>query len=106
MRKMYASLIVSGFAAALTLGACGGKPSEDDCKKFADKVVELTAKSQDGAAAELAKSMLEAMKPEMIKECQEKGTKAEESTAPSRPTPWRPSRSAAAATRAARRSSP
>ena len=77
MRKMYASLIVSGFAAALTLGACGGKPSEDDCKKFADKVVELTAKSQDGAAAELAKSMLEAMKPEMIKECQEKSTKAE-----------------------------
>ncbi|MEZ4450688.1 MAG: hypothetical protein R3B09_14495 [Nannocystaceae bacterium] len=77
MRKTYASLIVAGFAASLTLGACGGKPSEDDCKKFADKVVELTVKGQEGAAAEMAKGMIEAMKPEMIKECQEKGQKSE-----------------------------
>ncbi|MBK8260521.1 MAG: TIGR04454 family lipoprotein [Nannocystis sp.] len=77
MRKFYASLILTGFVASLTLGACGGKPSEDDCKKFADKVIELTSKGQDAAAAELAKGMLEGMKPEMIKECVEKGTKAE-----------------------------
>ncbi len=77
MRKTYASLIVAGFAVSLSLGACGGKPSEEDCNKFADKVVELTVKGQEGAAADMAKSMIEAMKPEMVKECKEKGTKAE-----------------------------
>lgn len=53
------------------------KPSEADCRAFADKVVELTAQTQDGAAADLARSMLEGMKPEMVKECTEKGTRAE-----------------------------
>ncbi len=51
--------------------------TQADCNAFADKVVDLTAKSQDGAAAELARGMLEAMKPEMAKECLEKGTRAE-----------------------------
>lgn len=55
----------------------GSGPSERDCTAFADKVVELTVKGQEGAAAEMAKGMIEAMKPEMIKECQEKGQPSE-----------------------------
>ncbi len=77
MRKTYASLIVAGFAVSLSLGACGGKPSEEDCIKFADKVVELTLQGQEGPAADSVKSMVETMKPEIVKECKVTGTKAE-----------------------------
>jgi small lipoprotein (TIGR04454 family) len=77
MRKSYALFIAAGFAASLTIGACGGKPSEDDCKKFADHFSALMTKGQEGPAAEITKSVADGMKPELIKECVEKGTKAE-----------------------------
>lgn len=53
------------------------RPSERDCVAFADKVVELTVKGQQGAAAEMARGMIEAMKPEMIKDCRERGRSSE-----------------------------
>ena len=54
-----------------------GKPTERSCQAFADKVVELTVLGQEGEAANMARSMIEAMRPEMVKECQEKGSASE-----------------------------
>ena len=76
MRTLHAPLI-AGLVTSFALGACGGKPSEADCTKFADRVVELASKTLEPAAAEVAKGMLNDTKPEMIKECIERGTKAE-----------------------------
>lgn len=54
-----------------------GKPTERSCQAFADKVVELTVLGQEGAAANMARSMIEEMRPEMVKECLEKGSASE-----------------------------
>jgi len=54
-----------------------GRPTERTCRAFADKVVDLTVLGQEGAAADKARSMIEAMRPEMVKECLEKGTSSE-----------------------------
>ena len=83
MKKIHASAL--GLVAALALVAgCDGKPSEEDCTKMADKMVELTikeTKDQAGEAAaamaeDMAKSMAEGMKPEFKKTCMEDGTKS------------------------------
>jgi len=58
-----------------------GGPSESSCRDFADKIVALTVKGQEGEAADMARSMIEAMRPEMIKECLEQGTRSEISCA-------------------------
>ena len=77
MRKSYAMFIAAGFTVSLAVGACGGKPSEDDCKKFADHFATLMTKGQEGPAAEITKQVADGMKGELIKECVDKGTKAE-----------------------------
>jgi hypothetical protein len=55
---------------ARTVGACGGKPSEDDCKKFADHYVALMTKGQEGPAAEITKQVADGMKPKLIADCE------------------------------------
>ena len=77
MRKSYAMFIAAGFTVSLAVGACGGKPSEDDCKKFADHFATLMVKGQEGPALEISKQVAEGMKEELIKNCKETGTKAE-----------------------------
>ena len=77
MRKSYAMFIAAGFTVSLAVGACGGKPSEDDCKKFADHFATLMTKGQEGPAAEITKQVADGMKGDLVKECVDKGTKAE-----------------------------
>jgi small lipoprotein (TIGR04454 family) len=77
MRNSHVMFIAASFAASLAVGACGGKPSEDDCKKFADHFSTLMTKGQEGPAAEITKQVAEGMKSDLFKECVEKGTKAE-----------------------------
>ena len=77
MRKSYAMIIAAGFTVSLAVGACSGKPSEDDCKKFADHFATLMTKGQEGPAAEITKQVADGMKGDLVKECVEKGTKAE-----------------------------
>ena len=74
--------INGAFLAALVgvslIAGCGGKPTEADCDKFAEKFVELMSEGTEGdAAAEMAKSLAEGMKPELKKTCMEEGTKAD-----------------------------
>lgn len=61
----------------LAVSACG-KPSDDDCEKFADHMVELTVKEVGIEGMEDA-IREEAMKqrPEFVKACKEEGTKSE-----------------------------
>jgi hypothetical protein len=63
----------------LAVSACSlGKPSDDDCEKFADHMVELTIKE---VGIEGMEDVIreEAMKqrPEFVKACKEEGTKGE-----------------------------
>ncbi len=53
------------------------KPSESDCKKFADHFSNLMTKDQEGPAADITRQVADGMKPDLIKECVEKGTGAE-----------------------------
>lgn len=77
MRKTHVTFIAASFAASLAMGACGNKPSEEQCKKFADHFSELMTKGQEGPAAELTKQVAEGMKDTLVKDCIEKGTKSE-----------------------------
>lgn len=76
MRK-YATLIATSFVASLAMGACSNKPSEDTCNKFADHFTDLMIKADEGPAAEITKQVAEGMKPDLVKNCIEKGTKTE-----------------------------
>jgi len=77
MRKSHVMFIAASFAASLAVGACGGKPSEDDCTKFADHFSTLMTKGQEGPAAEITKQVADGMKGDLFKECVDKGTKAD-----------------------------
>lgn len=68
--------MVAGCMAAVEDEGARQRP-RDQCDAFADKVVELTVQGEEGASAEMARSMIEAMRPEMVKECREKGSPAE-----------------------------
>jgi small lipoprotein (TIGR04454 family) len=75
MRSCHALTLVAGFVVAATVGACGGgKPSADDCKKFADHYVAKL--SEDGGAdPEATKKVAEGMRPKLVADC-EKSDKA------------------------------
>lgn len=74
MRSCHALILVAGFLAAATVGACGGKPSAEDCKKFADHYVAKL--SEDGGAdPEATMKVAEGMRPKLVADC-EKSDKA------------------------------
>ncbi len=77
MRQSHARIIAASFVASLAVGACGGKPSEEECKKFVDHFADLMTRGQEGQAAELTKQVAEGMKAELVQKCLEIGTKAE-----------------------------
>jgi len=53
------------------------RPTAHSCRAFADKIVELTVQGLSGEPAELARATISEMRPEMIQECTEKGSKGE-----------------------------
>lgn len=53
------------------------RPSEDDCKRFADHFAALMTLGQEGPAAEITRQVADGMKGDLIKECVDKGTPAE-----------------------------
>jgi hypothetical protein len=55
-------------AATASLGACGGKPTAEDCKKFADRYVVLM--TQGDSNPEATKTVADGMKPKIIAECE------------------------------------
>jgi len=55
----------------------GGKPSEDDCSRFARHFADLMTKGQEGPAAEITRQVADGMKGDLVKECVEKGTASE-----------------------------
>ena len=79
-------VLCSTFVIAFIAG-CGGSPSEADCKKFTEKIVEFSiedAKKQGGdsdeVAAKIAEDVRAKLEPDMKKlqkECVETATKAE-----------------------------
>lgn len=77
MPKIYAMFIAAGFTVSLAVGACSGKPSKDDCEKFAEHFATLMTKGQEGPNAEITKQVADGMKGELVKKCVEEGTKAE-----------------------------
>ncbi len=77
MRKSYATFIAASFTVSLVIGACGGKASAEDCKKFADHFGVLMTNGQEGQAAEITRQVADGMKEELIKDCNERGTKAD-----------------------------
>jgi len=77
MRSTTILFIASGFVAALAVGACGGKPTEDDCKKFVDNFVQQMSAGQQGEAGDITRQVAEGMRPDLLKDCNERGNKAE-----------------------------
>ncbi len=77
MRNNAALIIVSGFVVSLAAGACGGKPTEDDCKKFADNFVHQMSAGQQGEAGDITRQVAEGMRPDLLKDCNERGKKSE-----------------------------
>lgn len=67
------SFLAAGFLLAAVVGACGGKPTADDCKKFADHYV--ATMSKEDADPEGTKTVADGMKPKLIADC-EKSDKA------------------------------
>lgn len=77
MRTHTALTIAAGLLVTLAASACGGKPSEDDCKKLADNYVNQMSRGQEGPAADITRQVAEGMRPDLIKDCMERGTRAE-----------------------------
>lgn len=72
------ALIIAGFVVSFAVGACGGKPSEEDCIKFADNYLkQMSAGAQEGPAADITRQVGEGMRPDLLKDCNERGDKAE-----------------------------
>lgn len=69
--------LVAGLVATLAAGACGGKASEDDCKKFTDNFVSLMTRGQQADVADITNQVAEGMRVELLKFCNENGTKEE-----------------------------
>lgn len=61
------------FVVTAALGACGGKPTAEDCRKFADLYVKYM--TQGDSNPEATKAVADGMKPKIIAEC-ETSTKA------------------------------
>jgi len=76
MRNTAALIIASGLVLSLA-AACGGKPSEDDCKKFADNFVKQMSAGQQGEAGDITRQVAEGMRPDLLKDCNESGKKDE-----------------------------
>lgn len=64
MRHRHAILLAVG----LVVGACGGKPTGEDCKKFADHYIALM--SADGFDPEGTRTIADGMKPKLIADCE------------------------------------
>ena len=81
MRTNSALIIAAGFVASiapLVMGACGSKPTEEDCIKFADNYVkQMSAGQQEGPAADITRQVGEGMRPDLLKDCNEHGNKVE-----------------------------
>lgn len=77
MRNTPALILASGFVVSLAAGACGGKPSEDECKKFAENFVQQMSAGQQGEAGDITRQVAEGMRPDLLKDCNERGNKAE-----------------------------
>lgn len=78
MRSTTAALIIaSGFVVSLAAGACTGKPSEEDCKKFADNFVQQMSAGQQGEAGDITRQVAEGMRPDLLEDCNKKGVKDE-----------------------------
>lgn len=76
MRKLQvlaASVLLFG---SFTLG-CGGKPTKDDCEKFADHFVKLMLDGMGDASGESANPLGEEVKTELVDSCVKEGTKKE-----------------------------
>ena len=73
MRHCHALLLAAGFLVAATVGACGGKPNPEDCKKFADHYVAVMSKEDPDP--EGTKTVADGMKPKLVADC-EKSDKA------------------------------
>ena len=77
MRNNSALIIAAGFIVSLAAGACSGKPSADDCNKLADNYVKQMTAGQEGPAADITRQVAEGMRPDLLKDCNERGNKAE-----------------------------
>lgn len=53
------------------------RPGHEVCTKFADHFVELMVAGQEGPSVEIARQVAIDMKPDLIKECTERGTASE-----------------------------
>ena len=65
MRTCLALSLVAGFV----VGACGGKPNPEDCKKFADHYVARMAED-GGADPEATRAVADGMRPKLIADCE------------------------------------
>lgn len=78
MRQNSALIIAAGFVVSFAAGACGSKPTEEDCIKFADNYVkQMSAGQQEGPVADISRQVGEGMRPDLLKDCNENGNKAE-----------------------------
>lgn len=81
MRKRHVHALHLGLGislvASLAASACGGRATEEDCKKFTDNFVSLMTRGQQPDVADIATQVAEGMRVELLKFCNENGTKAE-----------------------------
>lgn len=76
MRKLEAIALSIAFLSSFAVG-CGGKPTKEECEKFADKFVELMFAGEDGSTDETAKALGAEVKTELVDDCVKEGTKRE-----------------------------
>lgn len=75
MRKQAIALSIA-FLSSFAVG-CGGKPTKEECEKFADKFVDLMFAGEDGGSDETAKALGAEVKNELVDDCVKEGTKKE-----------------------------
>lgn len=76
MRKLEAIALSVAFLSSFAVG-CGGKPTKDECEKFADKFVDLMFAGEDAGDSEAAKALGADVKTELVDDCVKEGSKKE-----------------------------
>lgn len=76
MNKLSALALSFAFLGSFLVG-CGGKPTKDECEKFADHFVKLMLEGQGEASGDAASGLGKEVHDELVDSCMKEGTKKE-----------------------------
>jgi hypothetical protein len=76
MRKLHAIGLAAAFGGMFGIG-CAGKPSPEECEKFATHFVGLMLAGEGESTEDAAKALGDEVKKELVESCVKEGTKKE-----------------------------